>query len=107
METTTAIALVGGLLGIVVSGGSVVTFWMNFSNRITEANARAEAAGKQSSSAIARSITLEKELTDLRVEVARDYVSKGTLDGMEKRVVEAINRLGERVDHAFANKAAH
>lgn len=100
METATVFAIVGGL----ASAGSVITFWMNFSNRISDATSTAEAAAKQASGAIARVITLEKELTDLRVEVARDYVSKGTLDGMEKRVVEAINRLGERVDHAFANK---
>ena len=101
METSTVI-IVGGVLGALVSAGSIISFWMNFSNRISDANAAATAAGKQASSATARVISLEKELTDLRVEVARDYVSKGTLDGMEKRVVEAINRLGERVDHAFA-----
>lgn len=103
LDTSSMIAIVGGL----ASAGSVISFWMNFSSRISDAKSKAEAAGKQASSATARIISLEKELTDLRVEVARDYVSKGTLDGMEKRVVEAINRLGERVDHAFSNKAAH
>ena len=89
----------------VTSAIGFATFWMTLSGRISDATAKAEAAGKQASAATARVISLEKELTDLRVEVARDYVSKGTLDGMEKRVVEAINRLGERVDHAFANKS--
>ena len=101
MESSTIITVVGGLLGIVVSGGSVITFWMNFSSRIGDANSKAEAAGKQSSAATARVITLEKELTELRVSVARDYVSKDTLDVMERRVIEAINRLGDRLDKAF------
>jgi hypothetical protein len=101
METSTVIALVGGVFGILTSAAGILTFWMNFSNRIGDANSAAEAAGRQSSAATARVITLEKELTDLRVSVARDYVSKDTLDVMEKRVIDAINRLGDRLDKAF------
>lgn len=101
MESSTIIAIVGGLFGIGTSAAGILTFWMNFSNRIGKADAKAETAGKQSSAATARVITIEKELTELRVSVARDYVSKDTLDVMEKRVIDAINRLGDRLDKAF------
>jgi flagellar basal body-associated protein FliL len=104
METQTIIAIVGGLFGILVSGGGIITFWTTFSNNIKDAKSAADAAKAQAATAIARVITLEIALTNLRVEVARDYVSQPKLDTMEKRVVDAINRLGERVDHAFANK---
>ncbi|NEU94830.1 hypothetical protein [Bradyrhizobium uaiense] len=98
METSTVVAIVGGTLAAVVSVGSILTFWMNFSNRIVEAKSIADAATKQASGAVSRAITLEKELTDLRVEVARDYVSKDTLGALEKRVIDAINALGTRID---------
>lgn len=101
MDTSTVITLIGGIASL----GSILTFWMNFSTRIAEAKSSAEMAGKQASTSVARAITLEKELTDLRVEVARDYVSKDTLGSLEKRVIEAINQLGNRIDGMI--KAQH
>ncbi|KRQ11948.1 hypothetical protein AOQ73_05945 [Bradyrhizobium pachyrhizi] len=109
METSTIIALAALVVTLVGGALGFATFWMNFSTRIGDANSKADAAakqaesvGKQASAATARVITVEKELTDLRVEVARDYVSTKMLDGFEKRVTEAINGLGVRIDHAFA-----
>lgn len=44
---------------------------------------------------------IEKELVDHRVVVAREYVSNETLVSLESRIVEAINRLGDRLDKMF------
>lgn len=41
------------------------------------------------------------DLATFREHVAAHYVSTETLDKMETRVVDAINRLGDRLDAAF------
>ncbi len=102
MESSTVVTLVVGIGTLCGVALAFLTFWLNFSGRVSDANSRAETASKQASSATSRVITVEKELTDLRVEVARDYVSNNKLDAMEKRVVDAISGLGARIDHAFA-----
>lgn len=43
----------------------------------------------------------ERELADFKAHVAATYASNHTLDQMEKRVVDAINRLGDRMDGLF------
>lgn len=44
---------------------------------------------------------LQSLMNQHRVEVAREYVSKDTLASLETRIVEAINRLGDRLDRMF------
>jgi hypothetical protein len=82
-----------GVVFTVLSGVGVHAF--RLADRLSKAESKADDAA-------ARVAVNEKDLTNLRIEVARDYVSNGKLDAMEKRVVEAISGLGARIDHAFA-----
>lgn len=41
------------------------------------------------------------DLAEFKEHVAREYASNRTLEQMEKRVVDAINRLGDRLDRTF------
>lgn len=104
MESSTTIALVACGFTIVAGGLGFATFWMTLSSRISDAKAKAEAASVQAKTATARAITTETGLNNLRVEVARDYVSNNKLDATEGRILEAVHNLGTRIDHAFANK---
>lgn len=42
-----------------------------------------------------------RELVAHRVDVAREYVSKDTLARLETQIVNAINRLGDRMNDLF------
>lgn len=107
METSTLLTI-GGVLGILVSGYTIVTFWMKLSDRITKANAKAEAAetaAHNASIAVAAAHVetdrIRAELVEHRVSVAREYVSHGTLEKLESRVIGAIDGLGRRLDDFF------
>lgn len=110
METNSVITAIVGL-GVVGGGGggyAVVTFWMRLSDRITKADAKAEAAETAASNAnIAAAAAhleidrLKSELVEHRVAVAKEYVSKDTLATLESRVIDAINSLGQRLDNLF------
>lgn len=93
------------IVGALTAFGGILTFWINFSSKVTEAKGTADAASKKASESVARSIELEKEVTALRVKVAEDYVSKDMLGALEKRVIDAINALGSRIDGLI--KAQH
>lgn len=82
-----------GVAFAVLSGVAVHAF--KLADRLSKAESKADDAAS-------RVAVNEKDLTNLRIEVARDYVSNGKLDAMEKRVVEAIGNLGARIDHAFS-----
>jgi hypothetical protein len=43
-------------------------------------------------------IEVEKQLTEHRVAVAKDYVSNDTVRALENRIIAAINTLGDRID---------
>jgi hypothetical protein len=114
MDTSTLIATVGGLLGICVSGFAVVKFWMHLSDRITEADAKAKAAETAAGNANIQTAALHLEIDRLkaehvehRVAVAKEYVSKETLDKLESRVIEAIQQLSQRIDRSLASTANH
>lgn len=93
---------IGSLCGSFIA---IIAFWVKFSDRVTKADARAEEAKQDAAAAIARVITVEKELVDHRVKVASEYVSKETLAEFRIEVLGAISRLGDRLDSMF--KASH
>lgn len=92
----------GSLVG---SGIALVYFWVRLSDRITNANLKAEAAGKTASSALARVIDAEKQIVDHRVKVAEAYVSKETLGEFRTELLGAINRLSDQFMSTF--KGSH
>jgi dynactin complex subunit len=48
---------------------------------------------------------IQRELTDLRVEVAQDYVRWGVLNDIRKEILEELNKIEKRIE-VFIEKAA-
>lgn len=88
-----------GVTFTIMSG--LVGYAFRLAGLLGAANSKADAAQKQAAGATARVIDMEKQLTDHRVAVAKDYVSNDTLAKLENRIVDAINRLGDRLDDMF------
>lgn len=112
MDSSTILSILGGLGGIGASGFAIVKFWMRLSDRITEAEAKAEAAETAAGNANIQVSALrlevdrvKAELVEHRVAVAKEYVSKDTLATLESRVIEAINSLGQRLDNLFKQRS--
>jgi hypothetical protein len=99
------LAIAVAVASLCVSGVAIITFWMKINNRISEADASAEAANRSASMAIARVIETEKQLVDHRVKVAAEYVSKEMLNDFRSELLGAINRLSDQVVSLF--KAPH
>jgi hypothetical protein len=86
-------------LGVTVTIlSTIIGLVVRLMDRINQGESKADAAGKQASTALSRVIDAEKGLVDIRVEVAKEYVSKDTLASLENRIVQAINNLGDRLD---------
>jgi hypothetical protein len=50
---------------------------------------------------------LEVELADFKTEVAKNYASIRLIEQLESRIVNAIERLGDRLDRAFEDRNTH
>jgi hypothetical protein len=93
----------------VVIGGIIV----RLVNRINTADKKAELASDKAqevaielaASKITQNI-LERDLTNHRVEVAREYASRGMLENLETKIVGAIGQLGDRIDNMMQRKSA-
>lgn len=59
---------------------------------------KAESSSETAREALRKTESLEKELSDFRVAVARDYATAAMVAAVEGRVVAAIDRLGDRLD---------
>lgn len=113
METSTLLTIGGSVLGLIGAAYGIITFWMKLSDRITKADAKAKAAetAAQNANVAAAASHMEidrirAELVEHRVSVAREYVSTGTLERLESRVISAINSLGARID-GFSRQNGH
>jgi ribosome-associated translation inhibitor RaiA len=47
---------------------------------------------------------VKTELSEFKVHVAATYASSGTIEQMESRLVDAINRLGDRLDRVLERR---
>ena len=77
---------------------TVLGFAIRATFKVADVQAEAEAAKKSASGAISRIITLEQQVTEFRVAVARDYVQSEMLVSLEKRIVDALDRMSGRID---------
>lgn len=77
---TLALAALGGLVAWVV--------------RFTKAESSSETARE----ALRKAESIEKELSEFRERVARDYATAAMVAAVEGRVVSAIDRLADRLD---------
>jgi hypothetical protein len=97
----TALGAVGGIIG----------FWTRYSDRITKADNKADAAqraadeGRKEAKEALDKIGIQGAAFALyREQVAREYTSRETLREFEDRFERAIDRLGDRIDHAIEQR---
>jgi hypothetical protein len=103
MDWTTwaAIAAVIGALG------GAAGWLVRFSTRLSNIEAKADAAALAAASAALQAAHTDRELTEHRVSVAREYASNETIARLEGKLIEAIDRLGNRLDSLFVPRAAN
>ncbi len=97
MSQTELFALVGFF--ILVSG----TLWGIWWRIESKVDAAKKDSSVLSSAAQASASLAREELSSFRVHVAETYVSKSGHRESTEQILEAINRLNERLDRAFDN----
>lgn len=90
-------AICAAIMLLITVGGLV----FRLSGRLTQTEARADAAAKEATAAAIQAAHTDRELVEHRVYVAREYVSNQTIAGLEQKLIEAIDRLGTRLDSLF------
>jgi hypothetical protein len=87
---------------------SIITFWTGYSDRITKAEARAQAAVDAAKDAKAAAkeandkIAIQAAAFALhRAKVAAESVHREVMSDLEDRLISAIDRLGDRIDRAI------
>ena len=88
------IAILIGAAGFIVT---VIVTIIKFTDRLTKAEGAVEASKR--AEALADKVTAD--LADFRAHVAREYVTSSAIQRIEERLVQAIERLGDRLDRAF------
>jgi len=84
------------IVTIVALAGSVGGAWLRFEMAISAARAK-------SASDIA---AVEKELTDFKVEVAREYARNGYIKDVEQRLIDRLSSLDGKIDRLLVAKGA-
>ena len=104
---------IGALAGLAVAGTTVVTFWINFSSRISTAESDAKAAresakdAKQIALDAHEKLAIERAAFSLyREQVAREYIHRESMREVEDRLTQAIERLGDRLDRVLETRAS-
>jgi hypothetical protein len=88
-------------IGLALTVGGYV--W-RLADRSAKNEAAADAAQKTANGSLARVIDLEKQLTEHRVETAREYATTKALDKLQDAFTGAIDKLGDRIDAAFLHR---
>ena len=95
------------MLLLTVSGYIVkVTLRISEAEKKAElAQSRADMAGINVAANTMRVETVAKLLSDHKETIAQNYVSNRSLEALENRLVDAIGKLGDRIDRIFMSKA--
>jgi hypothetical protein len=89
------------LAGLVLTGaGGFVVVIMRFG----KVEAVAEAALAAAEGAEIKADTADKELSEFKERVAREYATSAMVVAVEGRVVAAIDRLGDRIDRILESR---
>lgn len=82
----------GAVIALLITGGSALGgVWWSIHRRIGATEKRVEEVRAKAA----------HELAEYKLTVAREYATSGAIKEVEERVVEAINRLGDRFDKYF------
>jgi len=95
---------------MVIAGGAVWWVWRIMAAERALWVAAVEAERRERIEAITiereRRVALGQELAVFREKIAREMVTVTMLDSFEKRIVDSINRLGDRMDRLIEGRAA-
>ena len=79
-----------------------VSGWQwKLSGRISKTESDASSAFLNAAAAKMRSDILEDQFNEFRIHVASEYANRDHLEQLEKKLIDAINRLGDRLDKVF------
>jgi hypothetical protein len=81
-----------------ISAIAIIGFWMNFSDRISDARNEARIAREVAKENSERISSMNASFALYREQVARDYISREMMQEFERRLTSAIDKLGERFD---------
>lgn len=106
MNTEYALLMAG--LALITCCGLVGGWVFRLSARLGQADAKADAAAEKAVAAALTNAALridlehtQNALVEHRVYVAKEYVSNTTIQGLEEKLIKAIDRLGDRLDTLF------
>lgn len=92
---------------IIGAVGGAAAWLVRFSTRLSNMEATAKAAAKEANAAAIQAAHTDRELVEHRVTVAREYASNETIARLEGKLIDAIDRLGNRLDSLFAPRPPH
>ncbi len=102
-------AIVATCMLLLTVAGMVIRVTLRISaaeNKAELAQSRADMAGINVAANAMRVETIAKLLSDHKETIAQNYVSNKALESLENRLVDAIGKLGDRIDRIFMSKAA-
>lgn len=102
-------AIVATCMLLITVGGILVRVTLRISaaeNKADLAQSRADMAGINVAANSMRVETVAKLLSDHKETIAQNYVSNKALESLENRLVDAIGKLGDRIDRIFMAKTA-
>jgi hypothetical protein len=94
-------SMVGGILTFMVTFGTLV---FRLAARMVKSEEKSESAHLKASAIGVHLDQVERELVEHRVAVAKEYVSQQALASIEIKLIEAINRIGDRLDKLLDHK---
>ena len=94
------IRILADLIGFVGFGGflAILGWVWRLSRQIAKVETRAEAAEKESANAFSLAVQVKDDLNAFKIDAVRRFVTDETLARTEERIVDAVNRLAERLD---------
>lgn len=104
----TSIEIVSAIVAFVGFGGllTMAGFIWKLADRLRALEAEAAAAKGKADVAAGQCAALQKELSEFQVDAARRFVTDEMLTKVEERVIAAIERLADRLDRVFEDRAA-
>lgn len=114
----------GGSIAALMAFFVAVGWIVKLTLALSRAESTAEAAAKEATAAAVLAASLrgimeiseskmresvdkvERELVEHRVSVAREYVSNQMLANFEKKLIDAIDRIGSRLDSLFVPRVS-
>lgn len=86
------------LLALVMAVGGAI--W-RLASRLSGVESKADSASQGVVATTVRVETVARQLSEHKEQVAVNYVSNRALENLENRLVDAISKLGDRLDRLF------